>query len=110
MNNPFERFWRDSMEVYGWESYEENNITKSREVLRGTVKCHYSQESPAGVGKDGIPDLESTHKLFCPVGAVAEGDKVVVTQSDGKTVNLSIGEGFPYCGGMQHIVKRSDKA
>lgn len=107
MNNPFERLWKDSMEVYGWDTYEENNITKSREVPKAKGKCHYSQGSSGGVGEGEVPTLESAHKLFCPIGIVSEGDKVIVTQRDGKIVNLTIGEGFPYRGGMQYIVKRS---
>lgn len=109
MISPFERLWKDSMSVSGWESYEENNITKHREVSKDNVKCHYSQGSLAETGDNGVPSLNSNHKLFCPLGVVSEGDKVVVTQSNGKTVNLTIGEGFSYWGGIQHTVKRSDK-
>lgn len=109
MNNPFERLWKDRMEISGWEEYEENNITKHREVSKGDIKCHYSQGALAETGDSGVPTLNSNHKLFCPLGVVSEGDKVVVTQSNGKIVNLTIGEGFPYRGGMQHTVKRSDK-
>lgn len=109
--NPFERLWKDKMDVYGWIDYTENNITKSKEaVVKPSIKCHYSQGSLTETGEDGAPTLNSSHKLFCPIGAVLEGDKVIVTQRDGRKVTLTIGEGFPYRGGMQYIVKRSDKA
>lgn len=108
MSNPFERLWKDSMEVTGWEEYTENNITKHREIPKSSVKCHYSQGSLSETDNKEVPVLSSTHKLFCPSGIVSEGDKVVVTQKNGKIVNLTIGEGFPYQGGMQHVVKRSD--
>ena len=108
MINPFERLWKDKMEVTGWEEYTENNITKHKEMPKASVRCHYSQGSLTEIEKGEVPTLNSSHKLFCPVGVAKEGDEVIVIQSDGKAVKLTIGEGFPYRGGMQHIVKRSD--
>jgi hypothetical protein len=98
------------MDIYRYEKIKENNITKSGEkLIDSDVKCHYSAGSLADTGSE-VPTLVSSHKLFCSVGKIQEGDKVIVTQGNGNKVTLIIGEGFPYSSGMQHSVKRDGKA
>jgi hypothetical protein len=110
MSSPFERLWKDRMDIYRYQKIKENNITKSGEkLIESDVKCHYSAGSLADTGSE-VPTLVSSHKLFCRVGKVQEGDKVIVTQRNGSKVTLIVGEGFPYSGGAQHTVKRDGKA
>jgi hypothetical protein len=108
----FERLWKDTMDIYRWMESEINGVTQNVEQLipPSGYKCHYSKGSLTETGEDGVPVLISSHMLFCSVGTVLEGDKVIVTQRDGKKVTLTVGEGFPYSGAMQYRVKRSDTA
>ncbi len=109
MRSLFERLWKDSMYVHGWVVFTENNITKHKEIVKkSNIRCHYSQATSTITG-DSVTAIDNTHKLFCSAGVVAEGDKVVVTQRNDKIVTLTVGEGFPYQGGVQYRVKRRDK-
>lgn len=106
----YERLWKDQMDIYRYDKVKVNNVTKSIEQqINSGVKCHYSAGSLADTGSE-VPSLVSSHKLFCAAGKVLEGDKVIVTQRNGNKVTLTVGEGFPYSGGMQHSVKRVEKA
>ena len=110
MSSPYERLWKDRMDIYRYEKIKVNNITKSGEKpIDNDVKCHYSAGSLTDTGSE-VPTLISSHKLFCGIGKVQEGDKVIVTQRNGNKVTLIVGEGFPYSGGMQYSVKRDGKA
>lgn len=110
MVSVFERLWKDKMDIYRYIKTTVNNVTKSAEqLIENGVKCHYSAGSLTDTGSE-VPTLISSHKLFCAAGKIQEGDKVIVTQRNGNKVTLSVGEGFPYSGGMQHSVKRDGKA
>ncbi|MHB8063514.1 MAG: hypothetical protein ACYDG2_12935 [Ruminiclostridium sp.] len=109
----YERLWKDTMDIYQWVETVVDEVTTS--VLSNSpaytaVKCHYSKGSLTDIGTDGVPTLISSHTLFCPLGTAIEGDKVIVTQRNGGVITLTVGEGFPYSGGMQFSVKRSDTA
>ena len=108
----YERLWKDKMDIYRWKEEDVNGTTKNVEVLiePSGIKCHYSMGNLSETGEDGVPELISSHTLFCAVGTAKEGDKAIVTQRDGKKVTLKVGEGFLYSGGMQFRVKRSDTA
>lgn len=108
----FERLWKNTMDIYRWTETEVDGVTKDTEglVLPSDIKCHYSKGSLTETGDDGIPTLISSHMLFCSIGTVRSGDKVIVTQRNGDKVTLTVGEGFPYSDAMQYRVKRSDTA
>lgn len=107
-----ERLWKDRMDIYRWEEETVNNITTSEERLMATgVKCQYSKGSLNDVGEDGAPTLINSYTLFCSTDTdLREGDKVVVTQRNGKKITLTVGEGFPYTNHQEFNVKRSEKA
>lgn len=107
-----QRLWKDKMDIYRHEEYEENGVDKSREVLKHPdVRCHYSKGSLTDTGEDGVPTLVNTYILFCALETdLQEGDKVVVTQRNGRQISLSVGEGFPYSEHQEFKVKRSDTA
>lgn len=107
-----QRLWKDEMDVYGWEGYVENDVDKSREILKHSdVKCHYSKGSLTDTGDDGVPTLVNTYSLFCALETdLQEGDKVIVTQRNGRQVTLKVGEGFPYSSHQEFKVKRDDTA
>lgn len=110
--NPLERLWRDRMDIYRWIDVVEGGITKSKEeLIHEGVKCQYSKGSLADTGPDGIPTIVNSYTLFCNLDAdIQEGDKVIVTQRNGRQVTLSVGEGFPYSNHMEFSVKRSGTA
>lgn len=106
------RLWKDRMDIYRHEEYEENGVTKHKNMLKyPDVKCHYSQNNLAETGTDGVPTIISSHTLFCSLETdLKEGDKVIVTQRNGKKVSLSVGEGFSYSNHQEFKVKRDDVA
>lgn len=107
-----QRLWKDRMDIYRHEEYEEDGVTKYKEVLKYTgVKCHYSKGTLTDTGEDGVPTLINSYTLFCGLDTdLQEGDRVVVTQQNGRQVSLSVGEGFPYSTHQEFSVKRSDTA
>ncbi|SHH54961.1 hypothetical protein SAMN02745135_01169 [Caloranaerobacter azorensis DSM 13643] len=107
-----QRLWKDRMDIYRWFEVVENGITKQKEKLMYSgVKCHYSKGSLADVGIDGVPKLINSYTLFCSLDTdLKEGDKVVVTQRNGRQVTLMVGEGFPYSTHQEFSVKREDTA
>lgn len=107
-----QRLWKDRMDIYRWEEYTVDNVTKSKEVLKHTdVKCHYSKGSLTDTGTDGVPTLVNTYILFCSLETdLKEGDKVVITQRSGRQIVLVVGEGFPYSDHQEFSVKRDDTA
>lgn len=107
-----QRLWKDRMDIYRYEEYEENNVTKSGEVLKhSNIKCHYSKGSLTDAGTEGIPTLINSYSLFCALETdLREGDKVIVTQRNGRQVTLAVGEGFPYNDHQEFKVRRSDTA
>lgn len=111
MRNPLERLWRDRMDIYRWVDKVEDGVTKNVEKLvHSNIKCHYSKGSLTDAG-EGVPTLTNSYSLFCSLETdLQEGDRVVVTQRNGKKVNLSVGEGFPYTRQMEFSVKRDDTA
>ena len=112
MGSPLERLWKDKMDVYGWIEYIENGVTKSKEgIVNPNVKCQYSKGSLSDTGTDGVPTLINSYSLFCSLETdLKEGDKVIVTQRNGKQITLSVGEGFPYSSHQEFSVKRDDTA
>jgi hypothetical protein len=100
------------MDIYRWFETVVNGVTKNKEqLINSNVKCHYSKGSLADTGTDGVPTLINSHTLFCSADIdLTEGDKVIVTQRNGKKITLTVGEGFSFSGGMQFSVKRSDTA
>lgn len=109
MKSPLSLLWKDKMDVYRHQETEKDGFDRVEEALVCSDEpCHYSKSSLVQPGKQ-IADLESQHKLFCSVSAnIKEGDKVVVTQTNGMKVQLMIGEGFPYSTHIEFTVKRSD--
>ena len=107
-----QRLWKDRMDIYRWEEKTVGNFTKNEEVLvHSSVKCHYSKGSLSDIGEDGVPSLVNSYTLFCGLDAdLQEGDRVVVTQRNGRKVTLDVGEGFPYSDHQEFSVKRNDKA
>lgn len=107
-----QRLWKDRMDIYRYEEYEDNNVTKSGDVLKhSNIKCHYSKGSLTDTGVEGIPTLINSYTLFCAVETdLREGDKIIVTQRNGRQVKLTVGEGFPYLDHQEFSVKRSDTA
>lgn len=105
-----QRLWKDKMDIYRYEEYEENGATKSREILKYIgVKCHYSKGSLTDTGDEGVPTLVNSYALFCALETdLREGDKVIVTQQNGKKITLKVGEGFPYSDHQEFSVKRDD--
>ncbi|MPM97170.1 hypothetical protein SDC9_144343 [bioreactor metagenome] len=114
MNNPFAVFWLDKMDIYRLAETETNGATV--QVYPDTptysgVPCHYSKGSLTAVGDSGEPTLINKYTLFCGLDADAqEGDKAVITQSGGKSIIVTIGEGFPYSGHQEFAVKRREDA
>lgn len=111
--NPLERLWKDRMDIYRFIETVVNGFTKNKEQLLYTdVKCQYSKGSLNDTGTDeGIPSLVNSYTLFCGLDTdIKEGDKVIVTQRNGRKVTLSVGEGFPYTRHQEFIVKREETA
>jgi hypothetical protein len=107
-----ERLWKDRMDIYRWVEVVEGGITKQKEVLlHENVKCHFSKGSLTDIGENGVPALVNSYTLFCSLDTdLKEGDKVVVTQRNGKKVTLIVGEGFPYSTHQEFSVKREETA
>lgn len=105
------RLWNDKMDIYRWVEYIENGVTKHKEkLIHSGVRCHYSKGSLTDAG-EGVPTLVNSYSLFCSLDTdIKEGDKVIVTQRNGRQIALSAGEGFPYSNHMEFSVKRSDEA
>ena len=105
-----QRLWKDRMDIYRYKEYEEDGITKSSEVLKYEgIKCHYSKGRLVDTGEE-VPTLVNSHTLFCGSDVdLQEGDRVVVTQRNGKQISLSVGEGFSYSTHQEFSVKRDDK-
>ncbi|MCF6466349.1 hypothetical protein [Clostridium sp. Cult2] len=110
MKSPFEVLWRDRMDIYRWFEVIENGVTKNREkLIHENIRCQYSKGSLADAGEDGVPTLVNSYTLFCSLETdLQEGDRIVVTQRNGKKVTLDVGEGFPYTNHMEFRVKRTD--
>lgn len=110
--NPLERLWKDKMDIYRWDDYIENGVTKNREdLLYEDIKCQYSKGSLSDIGADGVPTLINSYTLFCSAETdLKEGDSVVVTQPNGRQIKLVVGEIFPYANHQEASVKRNDKA
>ena len=105
------KLWIDTMNIYRWEEYIKNGVTKSEEkLLYSGVKCHYSKSSLTNTG-EGVPALVNSHTLFCSLDTdIKEGDRIIVTQRNGNQIALTIGEGISYTGHMEFSVKRSEEA
>lgn len=107
-----ERLWKDKMDIYRWVDTTVNGVTKSSEqLIYSNIKCHYSKGSLTNTGKDGVPTLVNSYTLFCGLETeLKEGDKIIVTQRNGRGVTLSVGEGFPYTNHQEFSVGRDDTA
>ncbi|HBI73617.1 MAG TPA: hypothetical protein DDY59_10545 [Lachnospiraceae bacterium] len=104
-----QRLWKDRMDIYRWEETEIDGVTTSSEVLKYSgVKCHYSKGNLTDTGTDGVPTLVNSYSLFCALETdLKEGDRIEVTQRNGRVVKLSVGEGFPYADHQEFSVKRN---
>ena len=55
--------------------------------------------------------MENSYTVFCGLDVdIMEGDKIIVTQRNGKMTTLRVGEVFPYTRHKEFKVKRDDKA
>ncbi|MDR7856306.1 hypothetical protein [Tissierella sp.] len=108
--SPLERLWKDRMDIYRWVDEVVNGVTKNVEKeMHNNVKCQYSKGSLTDTGSEGVPTIINSYTLFCSLETdLKEGDKVIVTQRNGKQVTLAVGEGFPYSTHMEFSVKRDD--
>jgi hypothetical protein len=106
------RLWKDKMDIYRYEETEVDGVTTNTDTLKySDIKCHYSKGNLTDTGSDGIPTLVNSYSLFCAIETdLKEGDKIVVTQRNGRQVTLSVGEGFPYTHHQEFKVKRSGTA
>lgn len=107
-----QRLWKDRMDIYRWMEVTEGGFTRIEErLIHENVKCHYSKGSLTDTGEDGVPTLINSYTLFCGLDVdLQEGDRVVVTQRNGRQVTLDVGEGFPYSTHQEFSVKRNDTA
>lgn len=112
MNSPFERLWKDKMDIYRWIDKVVNGVTKSsKQLIDINIKCHYSKGSLTDIGTGGIPALVASDTLFCSLDTdLKEGDEIIVTQKNGRQVTLSVGEGFPLSKHQEFSVKRDETA
>lgn len=111
--NHLQRLWKDKMDIYRFAETVVNGVTKNKEQLIYTnVKCQYSKGSLNDKGtEDGIPSLVNSYTLFCGLDTdIKEGDKVIVTQRNGRKITISVGEGFPYTHHQEFSVKRDETA
>lgn len=110
MKSPLERLWKDRIDIYRWVESKINGVTKNREeLLHSDIKCQYSKGSLADKGTEGVPTIINSYIIFCSLETdLIEGDKVIVTQRNGKKVTLAVGEGFPYSTHQEFSVKRDD--
>ncbi len=109
--NPLEVMWKDTMDIYRFVEVVEDGFTRVKEqLIHEGVKCHYSKGNLVDVG-EGVPTLSNSHNLFCSIDTdLIEGDRIVVTQRNGKQIELSVGEGFPYTYHQEFEVRRDDTA
>lgn len=110
-----QRLWKDVMDIYHTTTQTDTDgttITVNPDSSTSSgVKCHYSKGSLSETGTEGIPTIVNNHSLFCGLEtAIQEGDKVIVTQQDGRQISLTVGEGFPYSDHQEFKVSRSDTA
>ena len=112
MRSPLERLWKDKMDIYRWVDKVVGGVTESEEVLlHEDIKCQYSKGSLVDTGTEGVPTIINSYTLFTSLETdLMEGDKVIVTQRNGKKVSLAVGEGFPYSSHQEFSVKRDDVA
>lgn len=112
MSSPLQRLWKDKMDIYRYKNVTVDGFTENIEVMVSEQKkCHYSKSSLTETGDNGVPTITNSYLLFCALEIdIREGDKVIVTQRNGKKTTLAIGEGFPYSNHQEFKVKRDDKA
>ena len=108
--NPLARLWKDKMSIYRYVDEVVNGVTKSKEkLIAENIKCKYSKGSLSELGEE-VPSLKNSYTLICGLDVdIMEGDKIKVTQINGKTITLKVGEGFPYSKHQEFKVKRDDK-
>ncbi|PHV72181.1 hypothetical protein CS063_01520 [Sporanaerobium hydrogeniformans] len=107
--NPLARLWKDKMTVYRFQEITEGDITHEKDgMVCDNIPCKYSKSSLTEAS-EGAPQLVNRHILFCARDTdIKEGDKVVVTQRNGNTVELAVGEGFPYTSHIEFSVERKE--
>jgi len=112
--NPLSRFWHDTMDIYHITETVVDGVTSSDYPTtpnHTAIPCHYSKGTLTVTGTDDAPTLINKYTLFCALDAdVLEGDKVIVTQRNGKQTELTVGEEFPYTAHQEFSVKRNEKA
>ena len=109
---PLARLWKDKMNIYRYVDEVIEGITKNKEkLIAENIKCKYSKGGLSNIGEDEVPSLQNSYTIFCGLDVdIMEGDKIIVTQSNGKKITLRVGEGFPYSKHQEFKVKRDDKA
>lgn len=109
--NPLARLWYDRMTIYRYTDKVVKGVTKSSEdLIAENVSCKYSKSKLSNTG-EVVPSLENSYTIFCGLDVdVMEGDKIIVTQRNGKMTTLRVGEVFPYTRHQEFKVKRDDKA
>lgn len=107
--NPVERLWKDRMDIYRFTSETVNGITKNRKkLIQSEVRCKYSKGSLVEA-EAGAPKISNKYTIFCGVEVdIQEGDEIQLTQANGRVVQLTVGEGFPYTYHQEFLVVRSD--
>lgn len=107
--NPLERLWKDKMDIYRFTSVVVNGITKKQETLiYSNIKCKYSKGSLTGT-ETGAPTINNNYTIFCGIEVdIQEGDKIELTQANGRKIKLKVGEGFPYTKHQEFLVTRGD--
>lgn len=112
MINPYEVMYDSVMDVYRHQDTKDDagfDVSGESLVASG-VKCRYSV-SNQGVAGSPVPSLQASNQLFCGLETnIREGDKVMITLRNGKTVKLRVGEVHPYSFQYQCRVERIEKA
>jgi hypothetical protein len=114
MVSELEMLWNDRMDIYHYTDVTDDDGTTHKEKpttpTYTNIKCHYSKGSLSTAGDQSVPEIINNYMLFCGINVdLWEGDEIIVTQRNGRTVKLSVGEGFPYSDHQEFSVTRSDK-
>ena len=111
MLNPYEVMYDAKMDIYRCLEVMDGEFTKHEPVLIASGrKCRYSSSGQVSRGEPH-PLINNSHKLFCGLYEdIREGDHVIITLQNGKSVTADLGECHPYTYQWQCEVKRDDEA
>lgn len=106
--------YKDTCDIYRYESVVVNGITRSSEVLKySSVKCGLSKGALARISGENVAHISANPKVFFrPETDVLEGDKLIITQAGFSYAReYKAGECFLYTGSHLEVqVSRSDPA